>query len=411
MSIVSRMRPEIDELYPKKDKKEEIYIRKRLAKAAFQSLPFYLFRVFPIKKKKIVVTTIEGQTGFSCNPKYIVKELLRRKAGYEIVWLVNDPAKKFPKQVKGVKNTLLNRAFHLTTAHFWIDNSRKQLEVRKRKGQIYIQTWHAKLGFKATALDRIDTFPKIAYIVSRHDSEMTDYAISNSRWYDDTLPTGMIYKGKVLRTGSPRLDILVNRTKENALKVKEKLGIPETAKILMYCPTFRGGSQKTERSLDSFDNAPDYDKLIASLEGRFGGEWFVLLRLHPQLVARSMEAHTDNERLVDISTVDDMYEYLPACDAFMTDYSSAAFDAAVMGIPVFIYADDLDDYIKNTGKLLFDLKRLPFPFAADDSELSSVIGSFDSSKYRKELDDFFEKLQMVEDGHASERLADLIQGA
>ena len=151
------------------------YIRNRIWKAKLQSILFYLFRILPVRRKKIVFCCIEGTTGYTCNPKYIAEELIRRNENYELVWLVNDMSKEYPKEIKKVHNNLWNRAYHLTTAHFWIDNSRKQLEVRKRKGQIYIQTWHAKLGFKPTCLDRGASFSKVAYWVSKHDSDMIDY--------------------------------------------------------------------------------------------------------------------------------------------------------------------------------------------------------------------------------------------
>ena len=51
-----------------------------------------------------------------------------------------------------------------------------------------------------------------------------------------------------------------------------------------------------------------------------------------------------DKRLIDISGEDDMYEILAGCDAFMTDYSSAAFDAMVMKIPIFLYCDDYHEY-------------------------------------------------------------------
>ncbi len=113
-------------------KEEEKYVRKRIWKSKFQSLPFYICRIFKVKRKKIVFCCIEGTTGYTCNPKYIAEELIRRNSGYELVWLVNDMSRKFPSEIRVVHNTLFNRAYHLTTAKFWIDNSRKQLEVRKR---------------------------------------------------------------------------------------------------------------------------------------------------------------------------------------------------------------------------------------------------------------------------------------
>ena len=150
---------------------DTLYILRRKIKAAIESIPFYLWRLRPIQRSKIVFCTIEGTTGFTCNPKYIALELLRRCKDYDLVWLVNDMTKPFPKGIRKVHNTLWNRARELSTAAVWVDNSRKQLEVRKRKGQFYLQTWHAKLGFKPTCLDRGASFSRIAELVSRHDSD------------------------------------------------------------------------------------------------------------------------------------------------------------------------------------------------------------------------------------------------
>lgn len=401
--------------------KERSYIRKRIWKARFQSIPFYLCRVFPLRKKKIVFCCIEGTTGYSCNPKYIAEELIRREEGYEMVWLVNDMSKKFPPEIKAVHNTLWKRAYHLATAHFWIDNSRKQLEARKRKGQIYIQTWHAKLGFKPTCLDRGASFSKIAYLVSKHDSDMIDYVLSNSKWYDDTLPTGMLYQGTVIRTGSPRCDVLVNERAQKRKWVREIFELPDDARILMYAPTFRGGSQETNRSIEVNQGFPDYGRLIGALEKRFGGKWYLFLRLHPQLVARNLDRSIEDEksrerdsgspggRVVDVSRVDDMYEVLAGCDGFMTDYSSAAFDAAVMRVPVILYAEDYGEYEKERGKLLWNLRELPFPLALNEEELEMRIGRFDEEEYLRKLDQLFQDTEMAEDGDGASKVADLIR--
>lgn len=389
--------------------REEQYTVKRIIKGKVQSIPFYLFRIFPIKKKKIVFCCIEGTTGYSCNPKYIAEEMINRKDEFEMIWLVNDITKQFPKEIKVVKNSLWNRAYQLATAKIWIDNSRKQLEVRKRKNQIYIQTWHAKLGFKPTCLDRGHSFSKIAYLISKHDSEMIDYVLSNSKWYDDTLPSGMMYTGLILRYGSPRCDILVNRVCEMHRRIREIYNLPENAKIVLYAPTFRGGSQGTDRRIRVDESKLDYDRLVDALRRRFGGKWYVMLRLHPQLVARQISNNTDNNKVIDVSKEEDLYEILAGCDAFITDYSSAAFDAAVMRIPVFLYCDDYSEYEAERGKLLWNLKELPFPLAQDNEELEYKVLEFDNGSYQTELLDFFRLTQMEEDGKAAERVADKIK--
>lgn len=395
---------------------ERLYICRRVFIGKIQGILFYLCRVFPIDSRKIVFCCIEGTTGYTCNPKYMARELIRRgsdNGDYKLIWLVNDTSKKFPPKIKVVKNTLLNRAYHLTTAKVWIDNSRKQLECRKRKGQIYIQTWHAKIGFKPTCLDRGKSFSRIAYIVSKHDSNMVDYWLSNSDWYDKTLPKGSLYNGKILRTGSPRCDILVKGRKKQHLKIREEYGLPDDAKIIMYAPTFRGGSQGTDRLLQIDEGTLDYDMLVTNLEKKFGGKWYIFLRRHPQLVVRKIKQKantsvTINNRIIDVSRVDDMYRLLAGCDAFITDYSSAAFDAAVMEIPIFLYCDDHEEYEKERGLLLWDLEKLPFGLAQDNDELRKRIEEFDNLKYQQGILAFFAATGMAENGDASEKAVDFI---
>ncbi|MBE6073035.1 MAG: hypothetical protein E7202_00585 [Selenomonas ruminantium] len=152
--------------------KEDRYIRRRLRQGRKQAREFYYCRKYPINPKKIVFTTIEGTTGFSCNPKYIALELLRRRQDLDLVWLVDDMSKEFPAGIRKVKNTLKNRAYELSTAAVWVDNSRKQLECRKRPGQFYLQTWHASIATKPIGLQRGASFSKIVRMVTEHDSRM-----------------------------------------------------------------------------------------------------------------------------------------------------------------------------------------------------------------------------------------------
>lgn len=387
---------------------EKIYICLRFFKAWFQSILFYAFRIFPIQKNKIVFCCIEGTTGYSCNPKYIAEDFIRQKTKFKLVWLVNNMIKKFPKGIHVVHNSLWNRAYQLTTAAVWIDNSRKQLEVRKRKKQLYIQTWHAKLGFKPTCLDRGKSFSKIAYYVSKHDSGMIDYVLSNSDWYDKTLHNGMLYDGPVLRTGSPRCDILVKGREKAHSDIRKLYNLGQNTKIIMYAPTFRGGSQSINRKLENVSHMPDFNILLQTLKEKFSGSWVIFLRLHPQMTVRDMGlSHTD-KNVIDISKVDDMYELLSGCDAFLTDYSSAAFDAAVMHIPIFLYADDYEEYELERGKLLWNLTKLPFPLIRKNEELKIKIQQFDKDIYEKKLEALFSDTGMIEDGNASKKVVKFI---
>ena len=389
---------------------EEAIIKQRKRKARLTNCVYHMFRIFPVKNNKIVFTTFEGDGGYCCNPRYVADEILQRNKKHEIVWLVNNMDKQFPEGIRKVKNTFLNRAYHLATAKVWVDNSRKAYGTAKRHNQMYIQTWHAALEFKPVGRFRGKLFPKIAYLVSRYDSKLADYVISNSDWCTKRYPKMLLYDGEILKTGSPRCDIFFTKKNEIYTQIRDKYSLPKDVKIVIFAPTFRGGSQKGKRQVFSEVTTLDFDMLTEALRKRFGGTWYVFLRLHPQLAAqfRNMPISEKTQYMIDVSQADDMNELLAASDVLITDYSSTAFDAINMYMPVFLYADDLDEYIQERGRLMWDMRKLPFSVAMSNDELSMNVKKFDEDSYINRIDKFSKKYGVLEDGHASERVVDVI---
>lgn len=399
----------------KRDWSEDIYIAKRKLKASLHGLVYDFCRIFPVDGKKIVMWTFEGGGGYGCSPKYVAEEILKRnregKTGYKIVWLLNDMEKEFPKGIIKIKSTLWNRAFHLSTAGTWVSNTRTFYGTKKRKSQRYIQTWHATICIKPIGRYRKDRLPRMAYLVSKYDSDLVDYVLSGSDWCSHMYRKGLIYKGEIIKTGTPRCDVLFNQKEEKRLQMRQEYNLSKDAKIMLYAPTFRGGSQNKDRSVNTDEAAVDFKRLIETLEERFGGTWYVFLRLHPQLAARMERLKTKqiSKRLIDVSQRPDMNEIIAGADGFLTDYSSAIFEAAMAGQPGFIYADDLEEYIKDRGDLMFDIHRLPFPAAVDNDGLMENIRTFDEEDYGKKTEAFMKRMGIFEDGRASERVVDLIE--
>lgn len=393
-----------------KNQSEVTCIRKRKRKAMLVNFCYHLLRIFPVKKNKVVFTAFEGDGGYCCNPRYIADALLRRNYDYELIWLVNNMNRQFPAGIRKVKNTFLNRAYHLTTGKIWVDNSRKEYGTAKRKNQLYIQTWHAALEFKPVGKFRGKLFPKIAYLVSEYDSNLADYVTSNSEWCTERYPKMLLYHGEILKTGSPRCDVFMNKRKRVYGEIREKYGVPQDAKIVIFAPTFRGGSQKGKRQVFAEEPTLDFRSLTEVLREKFGGVWYVFLRLHPQLAAqlKGMPLKNKSKHMIDVSQADDMSEVLAASDVLITDYSSSAFDAINMYMPVFLYADDLQEYVSERGKLMWDMYSLPFSVAETNEQLKDNILNFEESEYKQGIDAFSKEHGVLEDGHASERVADVI---
>lgn len=406
---------------------EKLYIRRRKLKAFRESLLYYFFRIFPIKRKRITVTTYEGRSGFCCNPKYIVMELHKRDPELEFIWLVNDPdSRKFPDYIRKAKNDIWHRAYYLTTSKVWIDNYRKPLGTKKRSGQYYVNTWHGNLGFKRIGLWRGKAFSRIAYLVSKNDSDMIDVYLSSSDWTTRAHVRGMLYNGKIIKTGQAREDILHTRDRKIIRdKIKSEYHIPEDTDVLLYAPTYRETGQKTKRGVYKEESTIDLSGIKKELEQKTSHKWVILVKYHPQL---SFEYYNSdiNNGFINVTEHEDVYELLAASDAMITDYSSLAFEAASAKIPVFLYMDDLDEYVHDRGGLNFDVSpthhfsvsqeitpgmhaELPFMVATNNDEIKDDIRTFNRVKYENKCISMMKDLGMLADGKASERAAKIIE--
>lgn len=390
---------------------EKRYLQYRDWKARCLSLLFFLLRVFPINRKKLVFSAYEGDGGFCCNPRYLAEELHRRNSEYQIVWLTHVKTGDFPDYIRVVRDDFWNTAFHLATAVVWIDNYRKPYGTRKRKGQFYLQTWHASLGFKAVGLYRGDAFPEIARRVSEWDSSLIDLVLSNSDYCDRIYPKKLLYQGATLRSGSPRVDCLIRNRAALSIRLRETLKLPKEAKLLLYAPTFRGGSQKGKKEVVTKPPTLDFARVRETLREALGGEWYILLRLHPQLSAKlpKMPMAEESDFLLDVSQIPDINEILAGCDFLITDYSSCAFDACYAYIPVLLYADDVTEYQEARGQFMWERDELPFEIAENNDALCCNILKFDAAEYEKRVSKFLQRQGIVEDGNASARAADVIE--
>lgn len=401
---------------------ENSYIKYRKLKAFSCSLMYYFCRIFPIQNRRITVVAYEGKGGFGCNPKYIVQELHKENDMIEIVWLVNDLNKNFPDYIKVKKNTLWNRAYYLSTSKVWIDNYRKPLGTKKRKGQYYINTWHGCVGFKPIGLWRGEKFSRIAYLVSKNDSDMIDRLIVSNDWSAEVFVRGMVYDGKILKLGQAREDVMSYDRTAVRVSVREKYNLPADSRIVLYAPTYRESGMKTNRQVYSEQTSIDISLLKKSLHDKFGGEWYVLEKLHPQLAATQK---VSDPSVIDVSKEDDTNWLIAASDAVVTDYSSVGFEAGAYGIPVFLYMDDIEEYMGDRGGLCFEIHddgtitnnkqmapdfdvEVPFAVIRNNEEMAEKIALFDIDSYLEKTEKMTEHLGWVKDGKASNRVSNLI---
>lgn len=363
----------------------------------------------PIKNNKIAVHSM-GRV--ADHAKYIVEKCKKINNNLEIYWLVNEMPLKSDDGIQYVLKKNRKAVIDATIdAKIWLDDYLGAFWMEKRPGQMMIELKHwSSITLKTFGL----TLERSRNVKSNIDvcldiAKKIDYTVVGSEFDIETCKKGFGVDDNFIKLGSARTDILFAE-ESLSTKIKETLNISIEEKCLLYAPTFRTSSSvdgEGNRNIDAFYSKHveiDYEFLKNNLEKKFGGKWKILLRLHPVLAKMNKNQQLP-ECVVDCSDYSDSQELISISDIVITDYSSIMFEPAYVLKPVFLFATDLESYLRDERKLLIDYKKLPFPIATNNEELSNEIQVFNYDKYQKDVMFFFKQYGISEDGHSSERTA------
>lgn len=349
-------------------------------------------------KKKIVFNNFAGR-GYGDNPKYVASELLSRKEKYDCVWIVRKGTNySFPKGIRTVVHGTWKEMYELATAGFWVDNNRKAEYIYKSERQKYIQLWHGFYPLKKMEKDAVEQLDPSYIRMAIHDGAITDLMVSGSKARTPIYKNSFWYNGEILECGTPRNDIFFDGI-DYRQRVVEFFGLKKEKKLLLYAPTFRD-----DHSIDAYNL--DFERLLSSLRKRFGGEWCVMVRLHPAVREKSGFIKY-SDVIIDASAYDDIQELFAACDMLISDYSDCMFEFSLTYKPVLLYAADLDAYMHGRS-FYYDIRELPYQLTESNDELMSAVEEFNEEDYEKRLKAFFDKIVVLEKGTASKTIVDYI---
>lgn len=361
---------------------------------------FILSRCF--LKKRVLFISFSGKE-YSDNPKAISDYLYKHDKNIKQVWLFQD-VKKYkgilPKEIKCKKFNKLNLFLYLATSKIWIDNDTLVYKytlskMPKSKKQLFIETWHGDRGIKNSFYRDPSFHANLPFGIETKN--YCDYLLTGCKTIEKAYREMFNYSGKFLKVGSPRNDILYDKQKVSEItqKAKQKLGINEKTKILLYAPTYKFYNESKEYEQIDFDN------LLMLLEKQTGDDWVVVYRTH-----HIKRGQTHYDKLFDGRALfKDMAEILPAADMLITDYSSCAGDYMVLNRPIVLYIPDYEDFVKSLNGTWWDLTtETPFITAKDNHELcQGVIKSL--SQKDNGLYDFY---QCYENGKACKIIYEII---
>lgn len=154
--------------------------------------------------------------------------------------------------------------------------------------------------------------------------------------------------GTVPVTGEPRVDVLSQGAPESRRKAARDLienaagALSAQTRLVLYVPTWRDGEPDP-----TGPSGPQWRSLVSVLDAH---DAVLLVRSHPLGAGQyAPDVPTQRVRPLGATLIADVTPALPALDVLVTDYSSLAFDAALVPLPVLYLAPDVDAYERRRG--------------------------------------------------------------
>lgn len=346
------------------------------------------------KVKKRILFSSYGGAQYSDSPRVICEKMHEMYPDYELIWMFENPDEKVvPKYVIKVARKSLKYYEMMATCCAYVTNEDLKEGQFKRKGQYFVQCWHADRPLKKILYEIED------YNLIVADEYLTDLCVSASDFGDSMYERAFRYKGKILSNGMPRNDILFNYTSKQIEMIRKKLGINEEKKVLLFAPTFRDNMLKNFQKI-----SVDIERAMRILNER--QDWICLMRAHTGV--KEFDFKCDGERYIDVTEYDEIGELFLISDCLITDYSSCATDFILLKRPTILATFDLDEYIENCRELIDGFDNMGFVIAKNQEQLNSLLENYDTidgvEEYKK-VADFF---GIHESGNSACQICELI---
>ena len=372
------------------------------------------YHLIPTQKQTVLFIAFHGR-GCLDNPLalYEYMESQERFADYRLVWALKEPRAFSSPQTRSVKYLSLSYFFYLARSKYWISNCKLPSYILKKKDQIYLQTWHG------TPLKRLAHDIQISgdakfyrsglnaqEMQSTYDDDVSKYTymIAPNSFCTQVFQSAFgIEKERLIETGYPRNDILTNADEQMKERIRERLGIPKGKKVLLYAPTWRDNSFVAAGY--TFELKADFHKWKAEL----GDEYVLLFKPHYLIINKFADTEELKGFLYNVDASSEISDLYLIADALVTDYSSVFFDYAILKRPIYFYMYDLESYREELRGFYIDIyKDLPGNIYEIEDEMLKDIrsGRFDYER----LNAFNARFNEHEDGHASQRVIDIVFG-
>lgn len=301
--------------------------------------------------------------------------MLANTENYIFIWVGDDNVKKqLPKseRVKFCKINTLKSIYYVLKSKYAIFSQGTsdifKLNIYKNMTTIFldhgipVKKWALDDQRLEAGLLPTDNFATKIYKKLTKAEIQYDYFISASRLNDECILSALANLGpnqnNILKSGTPRNDMLINRNEEEIIEIKNKyakiLKFNPRKKIILYAPTFR----RTNSRIEVFCDRDEKEKSILKkiLEEN---NYILIEKNHFATFNNNLIDEVKDNCFIKIDNDQNNYiniqEMLLFTDILISDYSGVFLDYTLLDKPIIHFAFDYEYYRDIDSGLYYDI--------------------------------------------------------
>ena len=170
--------------------------------------------------------------------------------------------------------------------------------------------------------------------------------------------------------------------------------------MILYAPTFRGKVADAQSP-----EVLDFRKMREAL----GEDYLFLCKHHPFVKKRPQIPEECRGYALDVTDRMSIEDLLMVSDVCISDYSSLVFEYSLFERPMIFLAPDLEEYYDWRGFYYSYQEMTPGPVVKSTEEVIRCLQELEKGFDRQRVRAFRERFMSACDGHATERLIQLIE--
>ena len=349
---------------------------------------YTLLKLLPVRNK---VSLISRHNKVISTDFALLKNEINRQHPHTKVVVLNHRRKRKSRHALDI----LVEMYHLATSRAVVVDSYviPVCVLTHRRNLIIVQIWHAVGTIKQfghIALGKPDGHsPEIARIMNMHRN-YTYITCGSEAMVPVYAQTFNVKPETIKPIGAPRIDYLLDKKqqKQNRTQIKKRFALPADKEVILYAPTFRKHRKiAMQKLIDAIDRSR-----------------YVLIIKHHHHDKTTLEPQ---EGVIAIKNQASALDLIQASDYIITDYSAVAFEAAILGKPLFFWTYDYDRYIDECGFVLDYEAEMPGFISSNVQEIVKAV--YNSKCSPDTVSSFGKKYVSVQDGTCTKRVVELLE--